>query len=273
MAMLTSEGLTVQPTLKRLFDTSWVGSSYYRTDWQCISDNLPLTGCAPSEVGNSFSAKACSVRAVPREERLFATTVDSRTQSHVPMMAGQPVACRDNNKESKDIAVTCIQCDNTIQCTGVSGQSIANFDTPVDSEPFGNWLLDAVLPYIDLKPGQRLLLLNSDGNIVLELQDEDPDVCIATHRYGDGTIAYFGDVNSEIETMKFVVGFCRKSKLVPFSIGSRFVVRGLKSKPETNGKIGEVVGYQGARIQVRLDDGEQTEMALNQANLEGISDA
>ena len=184
------------------------------------------------------------------------------------MLAGQPAARREDTAATKDIVITCIHCNNIVHCTTISGQNIAELEVASGSEPFGNWLLDAVLSCVDLQPGQRLVLLNSEGSLISELQDEDPDVCVAARMYGDGTIAYVGDVNSEIETCKFVLAFCRRSTLAPFIIGSRYVVKGLKSKPELNGKVGEVVGYQEARIQLRLMDADRTEMALKQDNLE-----
>ena len=48
-------------------------------------------------------------------------------------------------------------------------------------------------------------------------------------------------------------------------VGCRVSVVGLRGKPEHNGKAGHVIGRQGGRMQVRLDDGG--ELALQPANL------
>ena len=92
-AFPTSEGLLIAPTLKRLFGTSWTGSSYYRTTFGPLDENREHVA-ATFGLGNvaPFSAKACSLRNVPRAEACFAVTEDSRTESVVPVMAGRDVS-------------------------------------------------------------------------------------------------------------------------------------------------------------------------------------
>lgn len=63
-----------------------------------------------------------------------------------------------------------------------------------------------------------------------------------------------------------------ESKLAPFMVGHTIVVIGLKAKPEHNDKTGEIVGFQGDRIQVRLTDSAHTELALRPANLRPVGD-
>ena len=96
VAFTSAEGFQLQPTLQRLFGTVWERSSYYRTNWSPVEANRANVSAIfpPSLASRSFSAKACSVRGVPLHERMFATTPDSRTQSHVPFMNGRPVGER-----------------------------------------------------------------------------------------------------------------------------------------------------------------------------------
>lgn len=54
-----------------------------------------------------------------------------------------------------------------------------------------------------------------------------------------------------------------------FGVGSTIAVAGLRSKPEHNAKLGRVVGIQGERVQVELEDGVR--IALKPANLERIA--
>jgi predicted DsbA family dithiol-disulfide isomerase len=49
------------------------------------------------------------------------------------------------------------------------------------------------------------------------------------------------------------------------TIGTTVSIAGLQARPELNGKLAEVVGAQGQRVQVRLTDG--TQVALKPANL------
>lgn len=59
----------------------------------------------------------------------------------------------------------------------------------------------------------------------------------------------------------------RVRSLHTFTVGSQVAVKGLVAKPEHNGKVGTVLGAQGAeRVQVRLADG--AELALKPTNLE-----
>ena len=271
LVFLSSDGQALQDSLQRLFNTCWLPSSYHRTDFQCVRDNLSWTGCTLSDVCDEFSAKACAVRAVPLHERIYTTTTESRTQSHVPFFAGHLTSSRHLNCQWNDIVVTCVQVGNSMLCTRMSGEEIAKLEIPLESEPYGNWLIATVLHYIVLEPGHRLVLVDSEAQVVSQTKHEDCDVCIAAHKYGDGVVAYVGDVNMEIESCMFVLAFCRNSALVPFSIGRKLVVRGLRAKPEHNGKVVEVVGYQVDRIQVRLMGQYKTEMALKRENLEQIS--
>ena len=56
------------------------------------------------------------------------------------------------------------------------------------------------------------------------------------------------------------------------AVGSSVRVRGLQAKPELNGRLGSVLGAQGAdRVQVRLSGG--VEIALRRANLEKADEA
>jgi len=138
VAFPSSEGLLVS-TLKKYFDVDWKMSNYYRTNWgPCIADNERNVnysfgnGNLSRRVIKEYSAKAVSLR-VPKHERCFGVTENSRTQSMVPHMSG-----RDVSEQSED----------------------------------GNY-----------------------------------DVNIAMHDYGKGSIAYFGDVNAEKETIWLVSAF------------------------------------------------------------------
>ena len=138
VAFPSSEGMLVS-TLKKYFDVDWEMSNYYRTNWgPCLEDNERIinesfgNGNLSRRLIKEYSAKGVSLR-VPKHERCFGVTKNSRTQSLVPHMSG-----RDVSK----------QCE--------------------------------------------------DGNY---------DVNIAVHDYGKGTIAYFGDVNAEQETIWLVAAF------------------------------------------------------------------
>ena len=132
VAFPSSEGMLVSTT-KEYFDTEWEMSNYYRTTWgPCLKDNERNVnysfgnGNLSRRIIKDFSCKGMSLR-VPKNERCFGVTENSRTQSLVPFMSGEDV--------SK-------QCEN-----------------------------------------------------------DNYDVIIAMHDYGKGTIAYFGDVNAEHETI------------------------------------------------------------------------
>merc|ERR1712087_388144 len=56
-----------------------------------------------------------------------------------------------------------------------------------------------------------------------------------------------------------------------FPMGFNIEVIGLQTKPEHNQKLGEVIGYQGDRVRVRLADAEETTMALRPLNLRKLS--
>ena len=93
VAFPTSEGGNLAPTLDRLFGTGWTASGYYRTNWAVCAENRERVSASfGAEGGASFSVKACSLRNVPPHERCFGVTEESRTQSHVPFMAGADVS-------------------------------------------------------------------------------------------------------------------------------------------------------------------------------------
>ena len=98
VAFLSCEGLLLQPVLARLFGTRWRSSSYHRTTWYpaaAARGALDSTFTGMIEAA-PFSAKACSVKGVPPEERLFIATRESRTQSLVPAMAGNAVGAGED---------------------------------------------------------------------------------------------------------------------------------------------------------------------------------
>jgi len=53
-----------------------------------------------------------------------------------------------------------------------------------------------------------------------------------------------------------------------FDVGDEITVVGLIAKPQHNGKRGVVLGFQGARVQVLLQDHGSSKLALKPANLE-----
>jgi len=138
VAFPSSEGMLLS-TLKKYFDVEWEMSNYYRTTWgPCLKDNERNinysfgNGNLSRRIIKEYSAKGVSLK-VPKHERCFGVTENSRTQSLVPFMSG-----KDVSEESED----------------------------------GNY-----------------------------------DVIVATHDYGKGSIAYFGDVNAEHETIWLVAAF------------------------------------------------------------------
>lgn len=138
VAFPSSEAMLVS-TLRKYFDVEWEVSDYYRTTWgPCIKDNeININysfgkGNLSRRIIKDYSAKGTALR-VPKHERAFGVTENSRTQSLVPHMSGKDVSV-----ESKD----------------------------------GNY-----------------------------------DVVVAIHDHGKGSIAYFGDVNAEPETIWLVAAF------------------------------------------------------------------
>jgi hypothetical protein len=93
LAFPSSEGQLVS-TLKKLFDTTWQISNYYRTTWGPCSENERNVnysfgnGDYARRIIRPYSAKSVSLRNVPPSERCFGVTTESRTQSLVPMMDG-----------------------------------------------------------------------------------------------------------------------------------------------------------------------------------------
>lgn len=57
-----------------------------------------------------------------------------------------------------------------------------------------------------------------------------------------------------------------------FDVGDEITVVGLIAKPQHNGKRGVVVGFQGARVQVLLQDQGSSKLALKPANLDHCGD-
>ena len=61
----------------------------------------------------------------------------------------------------------------------------------------------------------------------------DYDVCVATHEYGEGCIAYFGDVNCESRTVELVASFVgKKSKAEPVGLPAWLVDSKLHLPPD-----------------------------------------
>ena len=238
LAFPTSEGLNLVSTMARLFETAWVGSSYYRTQWSAAEENREnIQSTFGDRLSSSaFSAKACSLRKVPPHERCFGVNEKSRTQSLVPFMTGQVVS----------------------------------------------------------KPAEP---------------DADYDVCVATHRFGEGTVAFFGDVNCEGRTAELVAAFIGStSKEFPVNAwrvqpgaagssaragqgtarqqppaaqcadgsllnpGTRVEVHGLQSSPHLNGRSAHVLHLDKAsgRFAVELEltkKGENHSFKAKEANL------
>ena len=68
------------------------------------------------------------------------------------------------------------------------------------------------------------------------------------------------------------LAMCEMQKLSPsteekFKIGDVVTVVGLQAKPQHNEKAGTVIGYQNDRVQVQLQDDDQTEVAFKPMNL------
>ena len=90
MIFPTSEGLNLAPLLRRLFQTPWTGSAYYRTTWGAKAGSAPLLAlCFPGfAASRQYSAKACSLRNVPFEDRVLGVTASSQHESLSMMLSG-----------------------------------------------------------------------------------------------------------------------------------------------------------------------------------------
>jgi hypothetical protein len=146
---MTESDMSVD-ALQKLFGVTWKLNSYYRTTWAAVPENRQhiATTFGETHAEVSFSVKASSLKNVPRNDRCFAVTSNSRTQSMVPHMAGRDVS----------------------------------------------------------RPGEPDSVTASGGAL-----EDDFDVAVATHKYGAGQIAYFGDVNTEEATALLIIGFVRNA--------------------------------------------------------------
>lgn len=156
VAFPTCEGLMLQPTLNRLFQTGWEQGGYYRTTWEPCASGNPAAFFGNELASESFSAKACSIRKVPPHERMFGTAPDSVTQSHVFCMSNQPVGQRDDPEsvvegvDGGDRAVSVaihaygagsIAYFGDVNCEGSTAQLVAAYlctpgDDPLDETNF-----------------------------------------------------------------------------------------------------------------------------------------
>jgi len=78
------------------FGKEWADDGYYRTTHTCFAKQGGRHWCqwyheAPNAVTKAISVKSILVKNVASDEILFGTTSESRTQSLVPFMAGQPI--------------------------------------------------------------------------------------------------------------------------------------------------------------------------------------
>ncbi len=103
VAFPSSEGYPVVSTLQNYFDVEWKPTNYYRTVWgPCLEDNERNinynfgNGNLSRRVIKEYSAKGVTLR-VPKHERCFGVTEQSRTQSLIPDMSG-----RDVSEKSED---------------------------------------------------------------------------------------------------------------------------------------------------------------------------
>ncbi len=182
VAFPSSEGL-ISSTLRKYFGVEWEHTSYYRTTWgPCLEDNKSNIyrnfGCGTlsRNVIKEYSAKAVTLR-VPKHERCFGVTKNSKTQSLVPFMNGL-----DKSKK--------------------------------------------------------------DG-------DDDFDVVVAVHDFGDGVIAYFGDVNAEDQTIALVAAFVEsRSPVSPIESnmesalpGDKVTFQGLIGAAHLNGTEGKLIKF------------------------------
>ena len=108
--------------------------------------------------------------------------------------------------------------------------------------------------------------------------DHTSDVAVARHKYGKGSVSFFGDAFCSGATVTLIVALCRAGaepllKAPGLAPGAAVKVVCLVGKPQHNGVSGTVLGRQGAeRWQVRLDDESGTQLALKRANLELVQD-
>jgi hypothetical protein len=110
VAFPSSEGGVPVLTMAKYFDVEWNTSDYYRTIWgPCLEDNERNinysfgNGSLSRRVITEYSAKGTSLR-VPKHERCFGVTENSRTQSLVPFMAGLDKA-KTSSDENYDVIV------------------------------------------------------------------------------------------------------------------------------------------------------------------------
>jgi hypothetical protein len=97
VAFPSSEGMLVS-TLKKYFGVDWTCQGYYRTTWgPCLDDNATNinysfgNGNLSRRVIKSYSCKGTALH-VPKHERCFGVTEQSRSQSLVPHMSGKDVS-------------------------------------------------------------------------------------------------------------------------------------------------------------------------------------
>ena len=90
VAFPTTEGGLLQSTLKKLFDTPWVRNDYFRTDWAIhpqLNRSVIASVFAGLNLACRFSAKCCTLRNVPSEDRVFVdanvSMVDQSEDDHV----------------------------------------------------------------------------------------------------------------------------------------------------------------------------------------------
>jgi hypothetical protein len=110
VAFPSSEGVVPVLTMAKYFDVEWNATNYYRTIWgPCLEDNERNinysfgNGSLSRRVIKEYSAKGTSLR-VPKHERCFGVTENSRTQSLVPFMAGLDKA-KTSSDENYDVIV------------------------------------------------------------------------------------------------------------------------------------------------------------------------
>ena len=93
VAVTSSEGLLLPPTLARLFGTAWEPGAYYRAAWEPNRQNVTRHMHGPGlEPVAPLRAKACCLNGVPPHERLFGAPRGKRPAASI----GQRVVCPDS---------------------------------------------------------------------------------------------------------------------------------------------------------------------------------
>jgi hypothetical protein len=88
----TTDGLTLQPTLERLFRTGWKASGYYRATWGVVAKNeIAVRQHFGVEAGSdSYSARCCALKQVSSYARCYGVLSRTEAAGSSPSLAVSP---------------------------------------------------------------------------------------------------------------------------------------------------------------------------------------